>query len=96
MAKVGVVVANSDSPIGMAIIQAGTAQKMAAPLLHKTIVEMGEIVVVVVAIINLAPPQLQPNGAIQLVVRALLTNEQRVGEGDDVGGLLIFPCDDSP
>ena len=87
---------NSDSPIGMAIFQAGIVQTLAVLLLHKTIVEIGEIVVVVVAIINLAPPQLQPNGAIQLVVRALLTNEQRVGEGDDVGGLLIFPCDDSP
>ena len=88
--------ANSDSPIGMAIFQAGIAQTLAVLLLHKTIVEMLEIVVVVVVIINLAPPQLQPNGAIQLVVRALLTNEQRVGEGDVVGGLLIFPCDDSP
>jgi hypothetical protein len=80
----------------MAITQAETAQTMAALLLHKTIVAMVEIVVVVVAIINPAPPQLQPNVAIQLVVRALLTNEQRVGEGDDVGGLLISPCDDSP
>ena len=87
---------DSDSPVGMAIIQAGTVQTMAALLLHKTIVELVEIVVVVGEIINLAPPQLQPNGAIQLVVRALLTNEHRVGGGDDVGGLLILPCDDSP
>ena len=88
-------VANSDSPVGMAIIQAGTVQIMAALLLHKTIVEMEEIVVVVVETINLAPPQLQPNGAIQLVVRALLTNEHRVGGGGDVGDLLTFPYDDS-
>jgi hypothetical protein len=89
------VVANSDSPVGMAIIQAGTVQIMAALLLHKTIVEMEEIVVVVVETINLAPPQLQPNGAIQLVVRALLNNEHRAGGGGDVGDLLIFPYDDS-
>jgi hypothetical protein len=80
----------------MAIIQVGTGQIMAALLLHKTIVAMEEIVVVVVETINLAPPQLQPNGAIQLVVRALLTNEHRVWGGGDVGDLLISPYDDSP
>jgi hypothetical protein len=90
------VVVDSDSPVGMAIIQAGTAQTMVALFLHKTIVEVVKIVVVVGEIINLAPPQLQPIGALQLVVRALLTNEYPVGGGDDVGGLLIFPGDDSP